>query len=54
MFKLKKKTIKRIIEILILKRNREGYYQTTWGNKSEEGLRATIEAIIKEEQEYKI
>lgn len=40
-----------IADILNLKKNKDGTYPTTWGNKSEYGLYLTVETLIKEYKE---
>jgi hypothetical protein len=35
-----------LIEVLQVKKDRQGYYKTLWGKKSFEGLVKTIEAIL--------
>jgi len=39
--------IDKLIEVLNIPKKGE-MYQTRWGNKTHEGLRATIESILKE------
>jgi len=43
------KTMEKLIEVLELKHDRKGFFNTTWGKKTFEGLRETIENIITEE-----
>ena len=38
--------VEKLIEVLELKHDRKGFFTTTWGKKSFEGLRETIENII--------
>jgi hypothetical protein len=42
------KTVDKLIEVLQLKSDRKGFFKTSWGKKSFEGLRETIENIIHE------
>lgn len=42
------KTVEKLIEVLQLKQNRKGYFKTSWGKKTFEGLRETIENVIHE------
>ena len=39
-------TVEKLIEVLNIKQDRKGFYKTTWGKKTFEGLRKTIENII--------
>ena len=45
-------------EVLRIKKTRDingnSYYSTTWGKKSEQGLKETIENILKEGGKYEI
>jgi len=40
------KRLDELIEVLQLKPSRDGYYQTGWGRKTREGLKATIKGIL--------
>lgn len=40
---------KALAEILELKKNRDGYYLTAWGTKTDQGLGRTIYRIVQEE-----
>ena len=40
------KQMNELIEVLNLKENRDGKFKTTWGDKTLEGLRETIENIL--------
>lgn len=42
------KTVEKLIEVLELKQDKKGFFKTTWGKKTFEGLRETIENIIHE------
>lgn len=43
----------KLIEVLQLKHRRDGRYNTSWGYKSWQGLRETIENICNTDWEYK-
>lgn len=43
---LTRETIEKLIEVLALEPDKDGYYHTTWGRKSKEGLVETIKEIL--------
>lgn len=45
------KQFKELVGVLQLVKNKEGYYFTTWGKKNDQGLKATIEAILEKEED---
>ena len=47
--KLKTETFEKLKEVLQLHKGKDGYYKTTWGNKTDEGLKVTIENILEDE-----
>jgi len=53
MTRLTIKQTEKLVEVLQLKQKRDGHYATSWGHKSLEGLRETIENICNTEWEYK-
>lgn len=46
MTRLTIKQMDKLIEVLQLKANKKGFYNTSWGHKTWEGLRETLENII--------
>lgn len=45
-----KKQIEKLIEVLQLEPDRDGYYRTAWGRKTKEGLIETMENILTGEE----
>jgi hypothetical protein len=50
---MKDLTLQRLINVLLLKADKKGMYQTAWGRKTIVGLKETIKNIITDSEEEK-